>query len=192
MQEEGTIGINQDVVLAGNRFPGKLVTLEPVSMSGLEDFHAYSMLPSLYEHLEFPPFRTIEDSRTYLEKLIQRSAAPDSQYWFIYLGESGKVVGSIGLHGLDARRSTVEVGYGVSPAYWGRGIFTAACSVLIGHVFEDLGVHRIVARTSTANVASIKGLEKLRFRQEGVMRDYYRSVSGRWFDAVLMSRLSSD
>ena len=192
MQQEGVVHMAREVVLAGNHFPGELVTLDPVSMSGLEDFHEYSMLPKLYENLEYLPFRTIEDSRDYLEKLIQRSSAPDAQYWFISLTGSGKVVGSIGLHSLDPRRGTVEVGYGVSPAYWGRGVFTAACTVLIDHVFLELGLHRIVARTSMANTASIKGLEKLRFRQEGVMRDYYRSLDGRWFDAVLMARLSSD
>jgi len=192
MKQEETICTPPDIVLTGNRFQGNLVTLEPVSMSGLADFHEYSMLPALYEHLEYSPFRTIADSRAYLEKLIQRSSAPDAQYWFICLSESGKVVGSIGLHSLDVPRATVEVGYGVSPEYWGRGIFSAACTILIDRIFQDLGLHRIVARTSAANISSIKGLEKLRFHQEGVMRDYYRSLNGHWFDAVLMARLSTD
>jgi ribosomal-protein-alanine N-acetyltransferase len=182
----------EDVVLSAVRFSADLITLEPVSMSGLADFHEYSILPGLYEHLEYAPFRTLEESRKYLEKLIQRSSASDAQYWFICFAESGKVVGSIGLHSLDSRRATVEVGYGVSPAYWGRGIFSAACAVLVEHVFQELGLHRIVARTSTANIASIKGLEKLGFRREGVMRDYYRSIDGHWFDAVLLAKLSSD
>jgi ribosomal-protein-alanine N-acetyltransferase len=190
-RQEASIA-DESVFLAAVRFSSDLVKLEPVSMSGLEDFHEYSILPGLYEHLEYAPFRTIEDSRKYLEKLIQRSSASDAQYWFICLPGSGKVVGSIGLHSLDPRRATVEVGYGVSPAYWGRGIFTAACTTLLEHVFQELGLHRVVARTSTANVASIKGLEKLGFRQEGVMRDYYRSIDGHWFDAVLMAKLSSD
>lgn len=190
-RQEASIA-DENVVLAAVRFSSDLVKLEPVSMSGLEDFHEYSILPGLYEHLEYEPFITIEDSRKYLEKLIQRSSASDAQYWFICLAESGKVVGSIGLNSLDPRRATVEVGYGVSPAYWGRGIFKAACTILLEHVFQELGLHRVVARTSTANVASIKGLEKLGFRQEGVMRDYYRSIDGHWFDAVLMAKLSSD
>lgn len=192
MKQEGANSICHDILLAGNRFPGHLVNLEPVSMSGLMDFHEYSMRSALYEHMEYSPFRTIDESRAYLEKLIQRSSTPNAQYWFICLSESGKVVGSIGLHSLDARRATVEVGYGVSPDYWGRGIFTAACTVLIDHVFQELGLHRIVARTSTANTASIKGLKKLRFHREGVMRDYYRSLNGRWFDALLLARLSTD
>jgi ribosomal-protein-alanine N-acetyltransferase len=182
----------EDCILSGKRFPGSFVTLEPISMSGLTDFHEYSILPGLYEHLEYPPFRTITESRTYLEKLIQRSLATDVQFWFICLSESGKIVGSIGLVGLDSRRSTVELGYGVSPNYWGRGVFSAACSVLMDYVFQDLGLHRVVAKTSAANTGSIKGLEKMRFHQEGILRDHYRSQSGCWFDALLLARLSTD
>ena len=192
MKHKEDLSIQQEIILTEIRFPGNFVTLEPVSMSGLADFNEYSLLPALYEHLEYLPFRTTAESRIYLEKLIQRSSATDAQYWFICLSDSGKVVGTIGLTSLESRRAAVEVGYGVSPAFWGNGIFTAACTMLFDYVFNQLELHRIVARTSTANIASIKGLEKLKFRQEGVMRDYYRSLNGHWFDAVLMARLRND
>ena len=192
MLEGAMLAVGRDVVLSPDRFAGDFVTLEPVSLLGLDDFHEYSVRAALYEHLEFPPFRTIDESRAYLEKLMHRSSGPDAQYWYIRLAATGKVVGSIGLHSLDCRRASVEVGYGVSPDYWGRGIFAAACATLIDYVFHKLELHRIVARTSSGNIASIKGLEKLRFQREGVMRDYYRSFDGRWFDSVLMARLRTD
>ena len=171
-------------------FCGLSVSLAPVSIDGLKDFHEYSILPEFYEHLEYPPFETIEQSRTYLKSLIHKSKLPGAQYWFIVLPDSGKVVGTIGLQNLDVSRASVELGYGVSPAYWGRGIFKEAASIVIRYAFQQRFIHRIVAKTSAHNMASLKGLERLGFKAEGVMRDFYRSFTGEWIDAVLLSKLS--
>ena len=166
--------------------------LEPVSMSALDDLHEYSIQPELYRYLEFDSFTSVDETQDYLKKLIARSKLDLSQYWFIRLLDEDKVVGSIGAHSLDVARGSIEVGYGVSPAYWGRGIFTAAAKILMDYIFNDLKLHRIVARTAVENVGSIKSLEKLKFKSEGIMRDYYKFSDASWHDAVLMSRLSTD
>ncbi len=171
---------------------GPFVSLLPVSMEGLQEFHEYSILPQFYAHLEYPPFETIDESQRYLEALIHRSYAPEAQYWFVCLSESNKVVGTFGLHNLDIRRASVEMGYGISPAYWGRGIFTTAARMVVYYAFEHLSIHRITAKTSARNLASIRGLEKLGFETEGVMRNFYRTYKGEWFDAVLLSKLKVD
>jgi ribosomal-protein-alanine N-acetyltransferase len=176
----------------GNSITGQLVELVPVSLDWLQDFHEYSVQAELYEHLEFNAFCTIEDSRAYLKKLIFRSSTADAQYWFIKLPDNEKVVGTIGLHSFDQSRNSVEVGYGVSPEYWGQGIFKATLAMIINFAFNDLCVHRIVARTSANNTASICGLEKLGFIREGEMRDYYRDSDGHRFNALLYSKLSTD
>ena len=168
------------------------MSLVPVSMMGLKDFHEYAIQPELYRYLEFPPFESLAESRTYLGKLIDRSSAPEAQYWFIQLSENGKIVGSIGLHSFDSLRRSVEIGYGVSPDYWGRGVFKGAAGMLIDYAFEELLLHRIVARTPIQNLASIRGLEGLGFSKEGIMRDYYRHHTGGWWDSVLLSKLSTD
>ena len=49
-----------------------------------------------------------------------------------------------------------------------------------------------MVRTFESNQASIKGLEKVGFKLEGVMKDYYRKNDGQWFDAVLMAKLSKN
>jgi len=166
--------------------------LEPVSMEALDDFHEYSIKSDLHLFLEFEPFKTLEDTRAYLEKLMARSDSESAQYWFIRLLTENKVIGSIGLHNLDPARKTVEIGYGISPDYWGQGIFTKAGLILIDHIFNSLRLHRIVARTASENIASIRGLEKLGFKVEGTMRDYYCFTDKSWHNATLMSLLSTD
>jgi ribosomal-protein-alanine N-acetyltransferase len=168
------------------------IILEPVNLSELNSFHEYSMCSEIYEYLEFSPFQSISETRTYLQKLIDRSKSPLAQYWFVRAKEYDKVIGSFGMHSLKEFRGSVEIGYGISPYYWGNGYFNEAAKLVIEYIFNNLDLHRVVARTSTSNKASIRGLEKLGFLTEGIMRDYYRRVNGQWFDAVLMAKLNSD
>jgi len=175
------------VVLKGER-----VLLRPVSIDGLGDFHEYSMCKELYDHFEFSKFKDISESREYLKKMINRSESSKQQFWFIEEIQSKKVIGSFGVHSLDESRGSVEIGYGLSPYYWGRGYFQEAADVMLDHIFNNLLLHRVVARTSKSNKASVRALEKIGFKLEGVMKDYYRKHDGQWFDAVLMAKLSTN
>ena len=171
-------------------FSSQRIVLEPVTLLGLDDFHEYSLHPDFYKHLEYSPFVTIDDTKKYLNKMIDRSKSPLGQYWFIRSKEHDKIIGSFAVLSLDSNRRSVEIGYGVSPFYWGNGYFTEAINIIVDYVFHDIHLHRIVALTSILNKASIIGLEKAGFKNEGVMIDYYRKYDGQWVDAVLMAKLN--
>lgn len=176
-----------DVVLAD-----QYIQLEPIGMHGLEEFHAYSILPEFYNYLEFDPFTTLGDSKDYLQKLIKRSSAFGVQYWFIRLLKDDVIVGTFGVHSYDEHRKSIEIGYGVSPRYSGRGIFRRSAKILLHYLFDDLAIRRVAARTARLNHASIRGLKAVGFQEEGVMRDYFRFSDGNWYDAVLLSCLHED
>ena len=93
--------------------------LQPVSLAGLDDFHEYSMHKEFYNYFEFPEFKNISESEEYLQKIINRSESSKQQFWFIQEIQSKKVIGSFGVHSLDEYRGSVEIGYGLSPLYWG-------------------------------------------------------------------------
>jgi ribosomal-protein-alanine N-acetyltransferase len=158
----------------------------------LLDMHAYSTLEEFYQYLEFEAFRSLKETGAYLDSLIERSVSPNSQYWFIKLKLEQVVVGTIGLHSLDVNRLSAEVGYGVSPHYQGRGIFSKSLDALLNYAFDDLALNRIVARTDVSNHGSIKGLLRNGFLREGIMRDYYRYQHGAFSDCALFSKLSVD
>ena len=168
------------------------LTLRPISLDGLDDFHEYSMDEEFYEYLEFPAFKNITESKEYLLKLINRSASPSQQYWFIQENLSQKVIGSFGVHSLDQSRRSIEIGYGLSSRYWSKGYFKEATNIVLDYLFIDLSLQRVVARTFETNQASIKGLERLGFQVEGIMRDYYRKHNDQWFNAILMAKLRND
>jgi ribosomal-protein-alanine N-acetyltransferase len=158
----------------------------------LLDMHSYSILDEFYQYLEFDAFQSLEETRSYLCTLIDRSASDNCQYWFIKLPAEGIVVGTIGLHSLDNSRLSAEVGYGLSPNYQGRGLFSTSLQLVLEYAFSELGLTRIVARTDAGNKGSIKGLLRNGFVCEGVMRSYYRYKDGNYSDCSLFSKLCSE
>ncbi len=164
--------------------------VSPVCLNRLDEFHEYSMSTELYRHLEYEPFNTYIQSSDYLRLLISRSSTDLAQYWFLLDKNSENLIGTFGLHSLHRVRLSVEIGYGISPKYWGNGFFQEAATSITQYAFETLNIHRIVAKTSAKNIASIKALQRIGFNIEGRMIDFYRSQSdGKWFDALLLSKL---
>ena len=73
------------------------------------------------------------------------------------------------------------VGYWVDAAVAGGGVITAAVALVADHCFGPVGLHRLEATVRPENVASLRVLEKLGFRLEGVFRRYL-DVDGGWRD----------
>lgn len=76
----------------------------------------------------------------------------------------GDVVGCIGLEPkTDIWRYSVEMGYWLAPAYWGRGIMTAAVRAVVDYAFATFEINRVWAGAFDWNPASIRVLEKAGF-----------------------------
>ena len=160
------------------------IKLERINYSFLDAFHIYSLQDSIYTHLEFSPFKSLTDSKNYLEKLNSRISTGKADYRFLILKESKVLVGLFGFHSYDEERKSIEFGYGVSPKHQRKGLFTEVAQHIIFNLYKNTNIHRIYALTSVNNVASIKGLHKVGFKKEGVLKDYYFK-NGEFFDAQI-------
>ena len=165
------------------------ISIEPILLYGDRIVLDYSMHEVLYNHFEFQKFKDISESKKYLENLIEKSQESYQQFWFIKELNSQKYIGSFGVHGLNEARDSVEIGYALSPIYWGKGYFQESANIIINYIFNDLYLHRITAITAKDNIASIIGLERLGFEIEGVMSHYYKKHDGNWFDGLLLAKL---
>jgi RimJ/RimL family protein N-acetyltransferase len=84
--------------------------------------------------------------------------------WLVF--HDGAVVGGAGFHGAP-QAGVVELGYGLAPAVWGRGLATEAVGALVGWARADPRVATIVANTDPENVASQRVLLKVGFTRAG-------------------------
>ena len=81
-------------------------------------------------------------------------------YWIGVERAGEREVGWFGLRPLTYSPLEVELGYRLSPEFWGRGLATEAATALVEHAFDSAGVQRVFATTMVANVGSWKVVEK--------------------------------
>jgi RimJ/RimL family protein N-acetyltransferase len=84
-----------------------------------------------------------------------------------------------------------EMGFALAPRLWGTGAFTECARAAIDYAIDGMGIHRIEARVSVANLRAQAALAKLGAVREGVMRQCFWS-GGRLTDYELWSIVSAD
>ena len=90
----------------------------------------------------------------------------------LYLVELKESGASIGICGLLKRDSLpdVDVGFAFLPSYWSQGYAFESASAVMTYGREVLGLRRIVAITSPDNDPSIRLLERIGLRFEGLIK----------------------
>jgi [ribosomal protein S5]-alanine N-acetyltransferase len=74
-----------------------------------------------------------------------------------------------------------SLGYWVSEHVAGRGIIPTAVALATDHCFEVLGLHRVEVNIRPENAPSLRVVEKLGFRDEG-LRERYLHIGDEWCD----------
>lgn len=131
------------------------------------------------------------DARSHIlrSRATRRSGAGLSLY--IVRRADGRLVGGVGLHQLDERHASAEIGYWVGRPYRRRGYGEEATRALANVAFRRLGLHRVEARVFLGNAASVGLLRRCGFRYEGRIRDELRR-RGVWRTTLRFSRLATD
>jgi ribosomal-protein-alanine N-acetyltransferase len=89
--------------------------------------------------------------------------------WKLLPKSSDALIGICGLQHLP-ETPYVEIGWWLSPAYWGQGLATEAARHALAYGFEVSNLERIVAIAQAANRDSLRVMEKIgmRFEREAV------------------------
>jgi aminoglycoside 6'-N-acetyltransferase len=87
------------------------------------------------------------------------------------------------------RRASIDIFLGA--AWQGRGLGREAIGLLVRHLLEVRGHHRLTIDPALANERAIRCYEAVGFRRVGVMREYERDDDGTWHAGVLMELLRS-
>jgi RimJ/RimL family protein N-acetyltransferase/acyl carrier protein len=171
------------------------IYFEHLSMGGLEEMHKYSKDERLYEFFEFEPFKEIDDTKAYIEKLLQRmsgqSGEKNAMYWFIRRKSDDRLVGTATLLNLNYARQSIEWGYGVDPELWGNGYVLQMQEILKYFVFEVLELNRLHGITMVTNERTIQSILTSSMKHEGVLRDFY-CKNGIYYDGWQYGMIAKD
>jgi ribosomal-protein-alanine N-acetyltransferase len=84
-----------------------------------------------------------------------------------------------------------HLGYWVDSAVAGRGVASLAVALVCDHAFGPGGLHRLQADIRPENRPSRRLVERLGFRQEGLLRSYL-DIDGAWRDHLVYALLAED
>ncbi|MFM5903605.1 MAG: GNAT family N-acetyltransferase [Microbacteriaceae bacterium] len=99
----------------------------------------------------------------------------------------GQVVGQLNVANiLFGSVSSAIIGYWIAPEYAGRGIAPTAVALATDYLFNDLRLHRVEIAIRPENGPSLRVVEKLGFRYEGLKQRYIH-INGAWRDHYLFA-----
>jgi chloramphenicol 3-O phosphotransferase len=85
----------------------------------------------------------------------------------------------------DFRSASIDVF--LATAQHGRGLGSEAVRLVVRHLIEERGHHRITIDPAAANAQAIRAYEKAGFQRVGILRAYQRNHRGNgWMDGLLM------
>ena len=113
---------------------------------------------------------------------LRSSSGPDPwrHGFFVVHRESRAVIGSAGFKGPPDPAGTVEVAYGIVPAFEGRGYATEAAQALVAFAFASGPVRLVRAHTLPEANASTRVLLKCGFCHVGAVLDPDDGPVWRW------------
>ena len=146
-------------------------------------------------YLRYYPWedRSEADARAFVEMFREwQSELPRRRFQLAVVHrESGELIGNCGLRRKAGNEWEADIGYELSPRYWGRGYATEAARAMVNFGFRELGLRRISSWCIADNAASARVLERLGFRQEGRLRSN-EFFKGRWWDTLLYALLAEE
>lgn len=134
---------------------------------------------------------SLEVQRAQLAYMVE-SATRDRSYHFGIFRLDDALVGTITLSNV-ARGAwqNATLGYFVDQDHNGKGFATEAITLVAGLAFSEMGLHRLQAGVMPRNPASIRALEKARFRREGISLRYLQ-INGVWEDHIMFALTQED
>jgi RimJ/RimL family protein N-acetyltransferase len=108
------------------------------------------------------------------------SADPWTHGFSLVLRDSDTLVGTGGFKGPPGADGVVEIAYGVSPDYQGKGYATEAAAALTAYAFASGKVRVVRAHTLPESNASARVLTKCGFRRIGEVIDPEDRLVWRW------------
>lgn len=140
------------------------LTLRQLVFNDEQEILALRSNSEINKYLDRPPSKTIDDARSFINKVNENITKNVSLYWAIDLGDRNILVGTICLFGFSDEHRKCEIGYELLTNFQRQGIMKEAAEKVIDYAFSIIKVQTIEAWLHRDNQPSVKLLEKLLFR----------------------------
>ncbi len=167
--------------------------LRPLSEDDTDQLVAYRSSPEVARYVPFTPM----DHTAVIERIngVWSPTAITGPAQFLTLGAELKdtqhLIGDVLLAYTSEEHRSGEVGWVLNPEFQGHGYATEAAEAVLRMGFEELGLHRIMARVDARNEPSLRVCKRLGMRQEAhlVENEWFK---GEWSDEIDFAMLEHE
>lgn len=152
--------------ITGTTIETPRLILRPWLESDLSDFYEYASVEGVGEMAGWKHHDSIETSKEILQSFME-----EMNIFAIVYKETGKVIGSLGLHDSWANEDSKykhlklkEIGYVLSKNYWGKGLMPEAVKEVIKFCFDKYGLDALTIGHFSMNNQSKRVIEKCGFK----------------------------
>ncbi len=168
--------------------------LRPLIPSDAEAVQAYQGREDVCRYIPYEPrtLAEVQDRLAQPDRVRSTLDEPGQALLLAVVRRADDVlVGDVMLAWTSEEHRTGELGYVFNPDHQGNGYATEAGAALLRLGFDDLHLHRIVARVDARNSASAAVLRRLGMRQEAYLREN-EWFKGEWTDEIDFAILASE
>lgn len=171
---------------------GKIVRLEPMRESHLEELTAVGLEESLWKWIP-TACATREDMAAYVRTALDDQARGFALPFVTIERTTDKVIGSTRFANLDALNRHAEIGWTwINPKWQRSAVNTEAKFLMLRHAFETWGCIRVELKTDALNEKSRNAIQRIGAQQEGIFRQHMITSTGRYRDTVYFSIIDSE
>ncbi|CCY08154.1 gCN5-related N-acetyltransferase [Coprobacillus sp. CAG:698] len=165
--------------------------LREICEKDAKDMNEYAKIPYVGPEAGWEPHTTLSYTKNVIRMFNRKKYYGQLGVFAIILRENNKMIGTVELHTYTPSFKA-ELGYTVSPYYWGFGYAVEASKEVIKYGFEELNLKRIECMCFPENAQSKRVCEKLLFPYEGVRRKGYQLYNGRISDLISFAMTDDD
>ncbi len=137
------------------------------------------------------PMKDRAEAGAMLERIHRMFADKTGFPWGVERKVDGELLGTCTLFNIHRANMCAEVGYCLKSAHWGQGYMGEALAALIDHAFQVLKLRRLEADVDPENANSLRIIERMGFRREGLLRERW-NVGGAIQDSVILGLLARE
>lgn len=139
------------------------------------------------------PISSYADMERYVERALANAERGTEVPFATIERSSETVIGSTRLLDIQPEHRSVEIGYTwLGPQWWRTSMNSESKYLLLRHLFDELGYHRVALKTDRLNERSQRAIERLGAVREGVLRKHMIVHGGRVRDTVYYSILDDE
>jgi [ribosomal protein S5]-alanine N-acetyltransferase len=164
---------------------GERVLLRGYELSDAPAIHRYASDVETTRYVSFETHTSIDDTHAFLNGIVADSYRRRQLDYAICLQDDPeRVIGGTGALLMSEVHKTMQFGYLLDRACWGRGLAPEAARLVLDQAFATTDVARIVAGIFPENARSRRVAEKLGMTLDGILRSSLLLRGRRWDDAI--------